>query len=200
MSALEGFLQHFTLLTRKKKWPAILSVFTIQLFGPVPFYGPGPMAMRLRLIAIFLVLGQAEVSLPQLHQEAALVHLAAPPVQNFHRVVVLPRRRSAEERLGVHAHPAGRVHEPDARRGLEMGEVPHDGAHRLRHVLVRVFVLDPLGHRVMELVALAFVVAVVAVHRYGVVDLLADGYRRLRVSIENSNSKSVICTFKLASI
>jgi hypothetical protein len=163
-------------------------VFHVKLSGPVLLHRLRP--MRMVVAATFsVVLGQVELPLPQLHEEAALLHLAAPPVQPLHGVIVLPRGRPVEERLGVDA-PAGRLLELDARRGLELAEVPQDRALRARHVGVRVVVLEILIDWVTELVALAPVVAVVAVRRHVVGDLLADGDRRLRAS-NKLNSEQV---------
>ena len=86
-----------------------------------------------------------------------------------------------EEHLGVNA-PAGWLLELDARCGLELGEDSQDRTLGVRHVSLRVVVVQILVHQVPELVALPPVVAVVAVRQYVIGDLLADGDRRLRAS------------------
>ena len=127
------------------------------------------------------VLGQIELPLSYFYKEAALLHLTAPSVQPLHRVVLLPREPSVEERLGVDA-PTRRLLELHTRRGLELREVLQYFTPRARHVRVRVIVLHVLVCRVKELVALAPIQAVVAVWRYVVSNVLADGDCRLRAS------------------
>jgi len=53
-----------------------------------------------------------------------------------------------EECLGVDAL-AGRLLEPNARRGLELGEVLQDRAVRARHVAICVIVVLIFVHRVI---------------------------------------------------
>ena len=66
--------------------------------------------MRMGMAAIFSVV---EMPLSQLHEEAALLHVATPSVQPLHGIIiVLPWGPPVEERLEVNAS-TGRPHELD---------------------------------------------------------------------------------------
>ena len=93
-----------------------------------------------KVVAATVVLGQVELPFPHLHEEATLLHLAAPAVHPLHGVVVLPRGALVQECLGVDA-AAGRLLELNARRSLKLAEVSQDRALDARHISLRIVVV-----------------------------------------------------------
>jgi len=112
-------------------------VLDMKLSRPVFLHRLRPMRM---VVGATIVLDQVELPLPQVHEETTLLHLAAPPVQPLHAVVVLLQGPLVEERLGVDA-AAGRLLELNARRSLKLGEVSQDRTLDARHVALRIVVV-----------------------------------------------------------
>jgi len=112
-------------------------VLDVKLSRPVLLHRLRPMRMA---VGATIVLDHVELLLPQVHEEATLLHLAAPAVHPLHGVVVLPRGALVQECLGVDA-AAGRLLELNARRSLKLTEVSQDRALDARHIALRIVVV-----------------------------------------------------------